>query len=156
LQVSKSSIEFLKFDAEVDDRKILKNIIAKLDNRKVRIAGFTEYASVRAVETKGDFPSRHDWDSFFRDAKNMDEMKPGERPDTVFLSGMPIKWFRPRHQENDETIKPSENLFKRIFEKYGTVRCVDIPICDVYRDKMKSSLTGLKHFSFDNDTYFEG
>lgn len=111
---------------------------------------------MRAVEAKIDFPARHDWDSFFRDAKNMDEMKSGERPDTVFLSNLPHRWFCPRHHENDESVKPSETLFKRIFEKFGEVRCVDIPICDPYREQMKSALTGLRNLSFDNDTYFEG
>lgn len=134
----------------------MKNVIARLENRKVKLTGFTEYAAVRAAESKGEFPARHDWDSFFRDAKTMDEMKAGERPDTMFLSGLPIKWFCPRHHENDENVKPSEVLFKRIFEKFGAVRNIDIPICDAYRDKMKTSLSGLQHFSYDNDTYFEG
>lgn len=83
-------------------------------------------------------------------------MKSGERPDTVYISNLPIRWFCPRHHENDDVVKPSETLFKRIFEKFGEVKCVDIPICDPYRDQMKSGLTGLKKFSFDNETYFEG
>lgn len=127
-----------------------------MDGRQIKLTGFTEYIKLRALESKDEFPTRHDWDSFFRDAKNMDEMKAGERPDTIYLSNLPIKWFCPRHQENENGIKPSENLFKRIFEKYGDVRCVDIPICDIYRPQMKSHMTGLKTFSFDNETYFEG
>ena len=35
---------------------------------------------------------RADWDSFFRENKEMNEMKAGERPDTVKLENMPCKW----------------------------------------------------------------
>lgn len=156
IQVSKTTIEYLRFDGELEDRNKLKNVITRLDGRKVKLTGFSDYAHVKAVETKCEFATRHDWDSFFRDAKNMDEMKGGERPDTVYLSNLPIKWFCPRHHENDDNVKPSESLFKRIFEKFGEVRAVDVPICDPYRNQMKTGLSGLKNFSFDNDTYFEG
>jgi arginine/serine-rich splicing factor 17 len=146
----------LRFDGELDDRNKLKNVILRLDGRQIKLTGFTEYVKVRAVESKSEFPTRHDWDSFFRDAKNMDEMKAGERPDTVYLSNLPTRWVCPRHHENDDMVKPSESLFKRIFEKFGEVRCVDIPICDPYRDQMKGGLTGMKNFTFEEETYFEG
>jgi len=154
--VSKTTLESLKFEAELDNRNALKTVIARLDGRQVKLTGFVDYIKIKSSEMKCDFPTRHDWDSFFRDAKNMDEMKAGERPDTIYLSGLPIKWFCPRHQENEEKVKPSEVLFKRIFEKFGDVRSVDIPICDPYRPQMKNHMTGLRHFSFDNDMYFEG
>lgn len=49
----------------------------------IKLSGFSDLLKIRATEAKVQFPSRHDWDSFFRDAKHMNEMKPGERPDTV-------------------------------------------------------------------------
>lgn len=156
LQVSKTTIEFIRLEAEVEDRALLKPILGRLDGASIKLPGFSENMRVRATEPKEEFASRHDWDSFFRDARNMDEMKPGERPDTVYISNLPIKWFCPRHQVNADHPKPSENIFKRIFEKFGDVRCVDIPICDPYRGQMKSNMTGLKSFSMDNETYFEG
>ncbi|KAL5274537.1 AKAP17A family protein [Megaselia abdita] len=120
------------------------------------LKGFKEPFKVRASEAKDDFPTRHEWDSFFRDAKNMDEMKSGERPDTIHIANLPVRWFCPRHQENDEKVKPSENIFKRIFEKFGSVRVVDIPICDIYRNKMKNDITGMKTYGFNDNDLFEG
>ena len=110
---------------------------------------------MRASEQKDEFPTRHDWDSYFRDASHMDEMKAGERPDTIHFTHLPIRWFCPRHAENENDVKPSESIFRRIFEKFGTVRCVDIPICDVYRNKMNSDINGMKTFSFEQDVLFE-
>lgn len=122
----------------------------------MKLLNFVESVKIRASEVKDSSANRHDWDSFFRDARNMDEMKPGERPDTIHLSNLPIGWFCPRHMEGTSNQKPSESIFKRIFEKFGEVRCVDIPICDPYRTQMKSKMSGLSTFSFDQELYFEG
>lgn len=134
----------------------MRNVLERIDNRPIKLDGFKELFRIKAAEAKSDFPTRHDWDSFFRDATNMDEMKAGERPDTVYVTNLPIKWFAPRHMETQENLKPSENIFKRIFEKFGDVAHVDIPICDPYRSKMKSYITGMKTYSFEQDTFFEG
>lgn len=156
LQATKSTMELIRFDAELDDRERLKNVVTRLDGNTIKLSSFTEHARVRATEAKDDFPRKHDWDSYFRDARNMDEKKSGERPDTIHISNLPIRWFCPRHLENEDSVKPSENIFKRIFEKFGSVRAVDIPICDAYRKHMKSHMTGMKTFSFDQELYFEG
>lgn len=75
--------------------------------------GFYESLKVKAGEAKLDFPTRHDWDSFFRDAKNMDELKAGERPDTIYFAGLPCKWFLDkRKREEGEKQLPSEFVFK--------------------------------------------
>lgn len=154
--MSKSTIESIRFEAELESRSKLRNIISKLDGRPIKLPGFTESVKLKASEAKDDFPLRHDWDAFFRDTPSMDEMKAGERPDTIHFVHLPIKWFAPRHHENDENAKPSESIFKRIFEKFGTVTHVDIPICDPYRPKMKAHISGMKTYSFEQDIFFEG
>lgn len=155
LRVTKSTVEVVRFEAEFDDRKKVDKCVMKLNNTTIKLKDFKESFKVRAAESKLDFPNRHAWDSYFRDAKNMDDMKPGERPDTVYISGLPIRWFIPHHML-DEDEKPSEKLFFRVFEKFGNIRYVDIPICDPYRNKMKAHITGLKEHSFEDKTYFEG
>lgn len=134
----------------------MKNVLNRLDGAPIKLSSFNETVKVKASIAKDAFPSRHDWDSFFRDARDMDEMKAGERPDTVHITNLPIRWFCPRHMENEDNVKPSESIFKRIFEKFGEVRFVDIPICDPYRKDMKAHITGMKTFSFDQELYFEG
>lgn len=154
--MSKSTIEFIRFEGELESRSKLRLIVEKLDGRPIKLPGFSESVRIKAAEAKEDFPSRHDWDSFFRDAPNMDEMKAGERPDTIHFIHLPIKWFSPRHHENDENVKPSESIFKRIFEKFGTVTKVDIPISDAYRNKMKAHISGMQTYSYEQDVFFEG
>ncbi|XP_062124667.1 A-kinase anchor protein 17A [Drosophila sulfurigaster albostrigata] len=155
LKVSKSTVNYIRFEAELDERKRLRLAIERLDGVSLRLSGFNEAFRVRCTEAKDEFPTRHDWDSYFRDARNMDEMKAGERPDTIHLTHLPIRWFCPRHSEHEEQVKPSESIFKRIFEKFGRVRAVDIPICDPYRKSMQSDISGMRTFSFEQDVLFE-
>lgn len=155
-KVSKSTLEFIRFEAELEDFSKLKDVLLRLDGRTLKLTNFAEPVKIRAAQAKDDFPTRHEWDKYFRDSRDMDEMKWGERPDTIHVSNLPIRWFCPRHQENDDVVKPSESIFKRIFEKFGEVRMVDIPICDPYRKEMKPHMSGMKTFSFDQELYFEG
>lgn len=63
-----------------------------LDGFSMKVSGFAEPLKVKTKEAKLDFPSRHDWDIWF--LKNqINENKPGERPDTVYLAKIPVKWF---------------------------------------------------------------
>jgi len=121
--------------------------------KSLKLTGFKEPLKIRAAEAKIAFPAKYDWDSFFRDAKHMNEMKAGERPDTIHFQNLPCQWFS--EHPNDEKAKPSDKLFRRIWESFGEVRYIDIPSLDPYRSKMIPSLTGIKTFTFNNDQLFE-
>lgn len=156
LKVSKNTIELIRFHAELDDKKKLNKVLEKIDNKLIKLKEFHDLFKVRAKEARLDFPNKHLWDSFFREAKDMNEMKPGERPDTLHVSNLPIRWFVSHELVGQEDLRPSEKIFYRIFEKFGRIRHVDIPICDPYRKKMKTQISGLKTFSFDEKDFFEG
>jgi arginine/serine-rich splicing factor 17 len=89
---------------------------------------------VRAAEAKMPFPTRADWDSFFRENKEMNEMKAGERPDTIKLENLPCKWFV-NYQDKSGLAhdRPSQFVLKKAFETFGEIRIVDIPMLDPYR-----------------------
>lgn len=151
IKVSKSTLEFIRFEAEIENRAKIKNVIARLDERKIKISGWSELLKVLASEAKPDFPTRHDWDSYFRDAKNMNEMKPGERPDTIHISNLPLDWFRNKQNRD----RPCEYLLRKTFEVFGPVRAVDIPIADPYRTQMKSHISGFTTFPHHQNVVFE-
>lgn len=151
IKVTKSTLEFIRFEADLLNPSKVNAILARLDGKQVTLPGFKEVVKVRASVAKSDFPTRHDWDSFFRDAKHMNEMKAGERPDTLHLSDLPNKWFSTKSKED----LPSESLLKKIFQQFGEVTAVDVPSVDPYRSKMKAHLSGLKLFNFNQNTTFE-
>lgn len=80
---------------------------------------FPSFPQVRAVENKMDFPTKHDWDSFFRDAKDMNETLPGERPDTIHLEGLPCRWFSQKDSLYPD--RPSEEVLIIVFQTFGKV-----------------------------------
>ncbi|XP_053296073.1 A-kinase anchor protein 17A isoform X1 [Pleuronectes platessa] len=134
LRISKSTMDFIRFEGEVENKTVVKSLLSRLDVKCIKLSGFTDVLKVRAVENKVDFPTRHDWDSFFRDAKDMNETMPGERPDTIHLEGLPCRWFNKKDSQFPD--RPSEEVLISVFETFGKVRHVDIPMLDPYREEM--------------------
>ena len=158
IKVTKSSLDFLHFEAEADSKELLQKFIAALDGKCIKISGISESLKVKAGKAKATFPKKHDWIAFFRDSSNfLDESKYGERPDTLHVKGLPLKWFANENKKSQST--PSETVVKEFFETFGSVRNLDIPILDAYRPRMKlqscEENEGFRTFSFDSKLYFE-
>ncbi|XP_006876330.1 PREDICTED: A-kinase anchor protein 17A [Chrysochloris asiatica] len=150
LRIAKSTMDFIRFEGEVENKSLVRSFLACLDGKTIKLSGFSDILKVRAAEFKIDFPTRHDWDSFFRDAKDMNETLPGERPDTIHLEGLPCKWFALKESGSE---KPSEEVLLRVFEKFGEIRNVDIPMLDPYREEMTGR--NFHTFSFGGHLNFE-
>ena len=150
LRISKSTMDFIRFEGEVENKSLVRSFLACLDGKTIKLSGFSDILKVRAAEFKIDFPTRHDWDSFFRDAKDMNETLPGERPDTIHLEGLPCKWFALKESGSE---KPSEGVLVRVFERFGEIRNVDIPMLDPYREEMTGR--NFHTFSFGGHLNFE-
>ncbi|XP_041806818.1 A-kinase anchor protein 17A [Chelmon rostratus] len=151
LRISKSTMDFIRFEGEVENKTLVKNLLSRLDGKSIKLSGFTDVLKVRAVENKVDFPTRHDWDSFFRDAKDMNETLPGERPDTIHLEGLPCRWFSQKDSQFPD--RPSEEVLVAVFQTFGKVRNVDIPMLDPYREEMLDK--NFNTFSFGGHLNFE-
>lgn len=153
LKLVSSNGRKLRFEGEAEDRRRVRPLVKKLDGATLKLQAFKRPLKVEAFEPENEFPVRHTWDSFFRDAPDMDEMKAGERPDTVHVAGLPVDWFK---ADEPDGSGPSETLFRKAFERFGKIRRVDLPVCDPHRKQMKDHMTGITKFSFDSDLYFEG
>uniref|UniRef100_A0A8D2L0K7 A-kinase anchoring protein 17A n=1 Tax=Varanus komodoensis TaxID=61221 RepID=A0A8D2L0K7_VARKO len=150
LRISKSTMDFIRFEGEVENKSLVKSFLACLDGKTIKLSGFSDILKVRAAEYKIDFPTRHDWDSFFRDAKDMNETLPGERPDTIHLEGLPCKWFALKDSGSE---KPNNEVLIKVFSKFGEIRNVDIPMLDPYREEMTGR--NFHTFSFGGHLNFE-
>ncbi|XP_003745609.1 A-kinase anchor protein 17A [Galendromus occidentalis] len=130
IKAVKTTLDTLKFEVELTNRKDLKRLIKQMTSvGSIKIQGWPEPARLQCCEAKIPHPVKHDWQSFFRDAKGLDEMKPGQRPDTLYVKGLPIRWFR---DEETPTENPQPSLTKvhQVFKAFGDVRIVNIPMLD--------------------------
>lgn len=152
LKVVKSTLDFIRFEGEVENKTLVQVFINRLDGKTMKLSGFPDVLKIRAAEAKIPFPSRHDWDSYFRDAKNMNEMKPGERPDTIHFKDLPSRWFANKKDKDKD--KPSEYIVKKVFESFGEIRAIDIPMLDPYRKENAAAGT-IQTFSYGQDLTFE-
>jgi len=130
--VSKSASNYIKFDCEVNNKASVRSYVAALDGKSIKLSGFPEILRVVCSESKLSFSTRQDWDDYFNDATQFDETQPGERPDTVYMSNVPCKFF-----ENQTTGLVSADRVKEVFSAYGAVRNIDIPVLDPYRSDVQ-------------------
>ncbi|XP_078268297.1 uncharacterized protein LOC144600513 [Rhinoraja longicauda] len=141
LRVSRSTMEFIRFEAEVENKNLLQTVWGKFNNKTIRVNGINAMGRVLAAVSQVNFPSPADWKSFFNTAKCMNGALPGERPDTIHMEGLPCKWLSPKHLNKE---KPVEEILLRVFERFGEIRNIDIPMLDPYREEM----TGKKFSTF--------
>jgi arginine/serine-rich splicing factor 17 len=152
LRVVESSLEKIQFEAEVDTKSLLARTVTKLDGNMIKLSGLADALKVRAYEAKSKYPVKHDWEAFFRDARDLNEWKPGERPDTIHIKGLPSKWFSDEKSGN----KPVKEVIVSVFEKFGKIRYLDVPCLDPYRSRITNEhQPNFQTFCFGSDLHFE-
>ncbi|XP_041111549.1 A-kinase anchor protein 17B-like isoform X2 [Polyodon spathula] len=123
IRLSRSTMEFLRFEGELETKSLVHTLQAKLHQKTVAIQGFSDGLRVLAVESQVDFPTQEEWESFFGE----------EKPDTIHLEGLPCKWFTPKEARDE---RPSEETVREVFGRFGPIRNMDIPMLDMYRQEM--------------------
>ncbi|KAG2463658.1 A-kinase anchor protein 17B-like isoform X2 [Polypterus senegalus] len=127
LRVAKSSVQFIHFEGELETKSLVYILQSRLHGKTIDVPGFSEPLKVQAKESFVDFPSQPEWEAFFK--------APESIIDTVHVEGLPCKWFACKVSNSE---KPSEEIVQEVFEKFGTIRKMDIPMLDMYREEMYS------------------
>ncbi|XP_062513892.1 A-kinase anchor protein 17A-like [Corticium candelabrum] len=124
LRVSKTTRQLLYFEGEMSSLKMLRKAVLVLNKKTIKLSGFTELLRIQASEVDLSYPGKKDWESYFRERgiSSYDDGLPGERPDTVRLRGLPSKWL----STDDSNSKPSIDVVRRVFEKFGSLRNVEV------------------------------
>ncbi|GFR22657.1 hypothetical protein TNCT_27961 [Trichonephila clavata] len=147
LKALKITATVIKFEGELETKSSCDRALARLKAAgSLKLNGFSERLQIRAAHGASGGPMRHDWESFFRDAKGVNEMKPGERPDTIHLEEVPVRWFA----ESGKSIHPNEKLLRKAFGTFGKIRRLEIPS----KTTSEHSMFG-KTSSLHNDLLFE-
>ncbi|GFY41626.1 hypothetical protein TNIN_296061 [Trichonephila inaurata madagascariensis] len=147
LKALKITATVIKFEGELETKSSCDRALARLKAAgSLKLNGFSERLQIRAAHGASGGPMRHDWESFFRDAKGVNEMKPGERPDTIHLEEVPVRWFA----ESGKSTHPNEKLLRKAFGTFGKIRRLEIPS----KTTSEHSTFG-KTSSLHNDLLFE-
>lgn len=49
LRISKSTMDFIRFEGEVENKTVVKNLLGRLDGKSIKLSGFTDVLKVRLV-----------------------------------------------------------------------------------------------------------
>ena len=124
LRVVNYSREIIQFEGEFDSLRAMRKVILLLNGKSMKLSGFTELMKVKAKRSEPPYPTKREWEDYFveRGVSTFDEGKPGEKPDTIRIMGLPVKWFTSKHSEE----KPCPRVLTQAFQKFGKVRQVGI------------------------------
>lgn len=51
LRISKSTLEFIRFEGEVENKMVVKSLLSQLDGKSIKLSGFTDVLKVRLLLT---------------------------------------------------------------------------------------------------------
>lgn len=49
LRISKSTLEFIRFEGEVENKMVVKSLLSHLDGKSIKLSGFTDVLKVRLI-----------------------------------------------------------------------------------------------------------
>lgn len=49
LRISKSTLEYIRFEGEVENKTVVKSLLGRLDGKTIKLSGFTDVLKVRLI-----------------------------------------------------------------------------------------------------------
>ena len=124
LRVVNYSREMIQFEGELDSVRNLRKIVLLLHGKSMKLSGFSELLKLKAKQLQSPQPTKAEWEEYFqsRGVSTFEDGRPGERPDTVKIAGLPVKWFVSKTSEG----RPCHKVLLQAFQKFGPVAQVGI------------------------------
>ncbi|XP_029786459.1 A-kinase anchor protein 17B [Suricata suricatta] len=147
VRLSKSTKDFIRFEGEAETRSLVQILKAKLHGKMIKLNGLKTDLKVVATDDQAEWerlPGEKEA-SLSDGAEGQDQDK---SPDSIYFEGLPCKWFAPKGSSGE---KPCEEILRVVFESFGKIKNVDIPMLDPYREVTTSGHFG--GFSFGLQTF---
>ncbi|XP_063791736.1 A-kinase anchor protein 17B-like [Pseudophryne corroboree] len=142
LRVSKTTREFVRIEGETDTKCLSHIFWEKLNGQSLQISCITKPLSIEVTEAPPEFPANDNAQDLLSQMVEDSEVIPAHNifSSCIHLEGLPCKWFSTLGSNIE---KPSEEVVRNTFEKYGKIANIDIPMLDPYREETAgSALTG--------------
>ena len=119
LRVSNYSRELIQFEGELDSVRNVRKIVLLLHGKSMKLSGFSELLKLKAKQVASSQPTKAEWEEYFqsRGVSSFDDGRPGERADTLKISGLPVKWFTSKTSSG----RPCHKVLAQAFQKFGTI-----------------------------------
>ncbi|EGV98371.1 Splicing factor, arginine/serine-rich 17B [Cricetulus griseus] len=147
VRLSKSTKDFIRFEGEAETRSLVQILKAKLHGKIIKLNGLKTDLKVVATDAQGE------WEHFPKEKEasvttGAEEQDHEKSPDSIYFEGLPCKWFAPKGSSGE---KPCEEILRVVFESFGKIKNVDIPMLDPYREVMTGGSFG--GFNFGLQTF---
>ncbi|XP_050998552.1 A-kinase anchor protein 17B-like [Acomys russatus] len=147
VRLSKSTKDFIRFEGEAETRSLVQILKAKLHGKIIKLNGLKTDLKVVATDAQGE------WEHFPKEKEasvieGAEEQDHDKSPDAIYFEGLPCKWFAPKGSSGE---KPCEEILRVVFESFGKIKNVDIPMLDPYREVMTGGSFG--GFNFGLQTF---
>nr|XP_020669524.1 A-kinase anchor protein 17B isoform X1 [Pogona vitticeps]XP_020669526.1 A-kinase anchor protein 17B isoform X1 [Pogona vitticeps]XP_020669527.1 A-kinase anchor protein 17B isoform X1 [Pogona vitticeps] len=136
VKVSKSTKGFIRFEGEAETKRLICSLKEKLHGKMIKLNGFKDDLQVVATEVLPDFATPRELETNLNGREMLEEDSTEQRkdvPDCLHLEGLPCKWFALKGSDSET---PSEDVLREVFESFGKIKNIDIPMLDPYREEM--------------------
>ncbi|XP_053525749.1 A-kinase anchor protein 17B-like [Artibeus jamaicensis] len=147
VRLSKSTKNFIRFEGEAETQSLVQILKEKLHGKIIKLNGLKTDLKVVATDAQGEWehlPQEQEAPS----SDGADELDCNKSPHSIHFQGLPCKWFAPKGSSGE---KPCEEILRVVFESFGKIKNVDIPMLDPYREVMTGGSFG--GFSFGLQTF---
>ncbi|XP_056393750.1 A-kinase anchor protein 17B-like isoform X2 [Hyla sarda] len=140
LKVSKTTKEFIRIEGETDTKQLAQNCLEKLNGQSLPISCLPQPLLMGVTEAPVDLPSNDNTKKLLNEIQaDLEDNAENNIPPCIHLEGLPCKWF---FALDLNTEKPSEEILRSTFEKFGNIVNIDIPMLDPYREDINENQLG--------------
>ncbi|KAG8448269.1 hypothetical protein GDO86_015385 [Hymenochirus boettgeri] len=138
LKVLRSTKEYIRIEGEADTKILALDFILKLHGNILQIDSIKDPLSIHATETPLELLTDQELLILMAKAEgdSLDDAENNTVSTAIHCEGLPCKWFS---MCGSNAEKPSEDVLRIAFEKYGKLSCLDIPMLDPYREESVSN-----------------
>ncbi|KAH0630857.1 hypothetical protein JD844_004164 [Phrynosoma platyrhinos] len=153
VKVSKSTKGFIRFEGEAETKRLVCSLKEKLHGKMIKLNGFNDDLQVVATEASPDFLTPQELEANVNDRGLQEEdfaEQSKDIADCIHLEGLPCRWFALKGSGSEI---PSEDVLRAVFESFGKIKNIDIPMLDPYREEMVGG--SMNNFTFRGLRTFE-
>ncbi|XP_075690472.1 A-kinase anchor protein 17B-like [Rhinoderma darwinii] len=130
LRVSRTTKEFIQIEGETDTKHLAYSFLEKLNGQNLPLSYLPEPLHIEVTEATAELPGNDKTKKILTEEPD-DNEEEITTISCIHLEGLPCKWFLAL---DTNTEKPSEEVLRSTFEKFGNIANIDIPMLDPYRE----------------------